>query len=90
MRKVLRAFLHDNIFIPGGQGGDLGNVLPPSKKNLPDFTMHLLDNGQLLVEWGSDPNRTRFVVGAATVKGALLAPEEPKPSKAVKASSGGA
>lgn len=83
MKKVSHVQLHDGFFLPNG-GGQIGNTLPPVNKTLPNLEMFLLDSGQVQMEWGNSvPSKSRYVIGAANVKGALLAPpEEPKAVKA--------
>lgn len=77
-KKVVTAYLNDNIFIP--RIGDLKKTLPPESKTLTNFCMTLQDNGTLLLEFEYANQNHEFTVGASNIKG-LSHPSTNKPSK---------
>lgn len=82
-QRVNHIELYESFFIPGGVG-QIEKTMPPSKKTLPNLKMFILDNGQALIEWGNNPNNpTRCLIGAASVKVAILMSEAPEPAKTV-------
>jgi len=70
---VTWAKLHTGLFIPGGIG-NLTDTLPPQGKTIKDFKMLLQDSGALILQWTEGSYTKRYMVGAANVAGALLAP----------------
>lgn len=79
---VIFAKLHSTFFIP--TVGNMTDTLPSQSKTLPDFKMFLQDNGALLLQWSEGKYTKSFLIGSATVVGALLAPVETNPAPAVK------
>ena len=76
-KKVLYAKLHDGFFIPSL--GNFKDTLPPDNKPLTGFKMTLQGStsdygpGSLLLEWiGAAGKPMAYVIGAATVKGAVV------------------
>lgn len=79
-KRVTWAKLHTTFFIPGV--GTMSDTLPNPAKTLDGFEMYLQDSGSLLIKWRDGKYSKSFLVGAATVVGALLVPEE-TPTKPV-------
>lgn len=76
-REVTNAALHDVLHIPGV--GQIGPNLPPTNKTLPNFAMHRTPDGALELSWGAGILVYSYIIGAATVKGCLMKPEQKSP-----------
>lgn len=71
-KPVVQAQLHDGFHIPGV--GQFDKVLPPSNKSLLGFKLELDDKGTLFMSWLDGKYTKEYLIGAANIKVATLAP----------------
>jgi len=71
-KQVVHAQLHDGFHIPGV--GEFQKVLPPSNKTLANFRLDLTESGALFMSWTEGKYTKQYLIGAANVKIATLAP----------------
>jgi len=73
-KPVVYAELMGGFFIPGIKNGNFTKTLPNPNKTLEGFTMILLDNGSLYLEWKDNGWTRSYTVGASYVAGCVHPP----------------